>query len=118
MADHERIAVDFDKTLTEGEKSYVNEEPENPDEEMVQWVNEQYAEGNTIIIWTSRPWGAAPDTVARLTEWGVDWHGIRMEKGKADAYVDDKGTTPTGVRASGRKGRSEEATFERFRYSS
>ena len=33
--------------------------------------------------------------MARLTEWGVDWHGIRMEKGKADVYVDDKGTTPS-----------------------
>ncbi|UPW02049.1 hypothetical protein M0R88_08130 [Halorussus gelatinilyticus] len=94
MPDHERIAVDFDKTLTEGERSYIHEEPEDPDEEMVQWVNEQYAEDNTIIIWTARPWEAAQDTVARLTEWGVDWHGIRMEKGNADMYVDDKGTTP------------------------
>ena len=36
--------------------------------------------------------------MARLTEWGVDWHAIRMEKGNADMYVDmyvdDKGTTP------------------------
>ncbi|MFC4548738.1 MULTISPECIES: hypothetical protein [Halorussus] len=95
MSDQKRIAVDFDKTLTEGEKSYVNEEPENPDEEMVQWVNEKYAEDHTVIIWTARPWEAAQDTVARLTEWGVDWHGIRMEKGNADMYVDDKGTTPS-----------------------
>ncbi len=94
MPERERIAVDFDKTLTEGERSYIHEKPENPDEEMVQWVNEQYAEDHTIIIWTARPWEAAQDTVARLTEWGVDWHAIRMEKGNADMYVDDKGTTP------------------------
>ena len=95
MSDQQRIAVDFDKTLTEGDKSYVDETPEAPDEEMVQWVNKQYAENHTVIIWTARPWEAAQDTVARLTEWGVDWHGIRMEKGNADVYVDDKGTTPS-----------------------
>ena len=36
MPERKRIAVDFDKTLTKGEKSYVHEEPEDPDEEMVQ----------------------------------------------------------------------------------
>lgn len=92
--EHRRIAVDFDNTLTEGERGYVHEEPEEPDEEMVQWVNERYAEGETIIVWTARPWEKAPETVARLTEWGVDWHGIRMEKGNADMYVDDKGAVP------------------------
>ncbi|MBX0295024.1 hypothetical protein [Haloarcula nitratireducens] len=93
--DHDRIAVDFDNTLSAGERGYVDEEPEEPDEEMVQWVNERYAEGDTIIVWTARPWEAAARTVARLTEWGVDWHGIRMEKGNADVYVDDKGAVPS-----------------------
>ncbi|EMA40191.1 hypothetical protein [Halococcus hamelinensis] len=93
--DHTRIAVDFDKTLTAGEEGYITEEAEDPNEEMVEWVNYQYRKGNTIIIWTARPWEAAQETVARLTEWGIDWHGIRMEKGHADVYVDDKGTTPS-----------------------
>ena len=93
--EHTRIAVDFDRTLTGGEGSYITEEAEEPDEEMVEWVNYQYRRGHTIIIWTARPWEAAQETVARLTEWGVDWHGIRMEKGHADVYVDDRGTTPS-----------------------
>ncbi|KTG07952.1 hypothetical protein AUR64_01575 [Haloprofundus marisrubri] len=93
-ADHERIAVDFDKTLTKGGESYITSEAEEPDEEMVEWVNYQYRQGHTIIIWTARPWEAAQETVARLTEWGVDWHGIRMEKGHADLYVDDHATPP------------------------
>jgi hypothetical protein len=93
--EHQRIAVDFDKTLTAGEESYITEDPEEPDEEMLEWVNYQYRQGHTIIIWTARPWEAAQETVARLTEWGVDWHGLRMEKGHADVYVDDKGTTPS-----------------------
>ena len=89
-----RIAVDFDKTLTGGEESYITEAAEEAVEEMVEWVNYQYRRGHTIIVWTARPWEAAQETVARLTEWGVDWHGLRMEKGHADVYVDDKGTTP------------------------
>ncbi len=101
--EHQRIAVDFDKTLTKGEDSYITDDAEEPDEEMVEWVNYQYRQGHTIIVWTARPWEAAQETVARLTEWGVDWHGLRMEKGHADVYVDDKGTTP-----------SEELTKEGF----
>jgi hypothetical protein len=93
--EHQRIAVDFDKTLTKGEEEYITEQAEEPNEEMVEWVNYQYRQGHTIIVWTARPWEAAQETVARLTEWGVDWHGLRMEKGHADVYVDDKGSTPT-----------------------
>ncbi|ELZ30848.1 hypothetical protein C474_10316 [Halogeometricum pallidum JCM 14848] len=93
--EHQRIAVDFDKTLTKGEESYITKRAEEPDEEMVEWVNYQYRQGHTIIVWTARPWEAAQETVARLTEWGIDWHGLRMEKGHADVYVDDKGSTPS-----------------------
>jgi hypothetical protein len=89
---HTRIAVDFDHTLTSGESGPSGEDL--PDEEMVAWVNHQYDEDNTILIWTARSWDKAHETVARLTEWGVNWHGLRMEKGKADIYVDDKGSTP------------------------
>ncbi|MFC6724469.1 hypothetical protein ACFQE1_08795, partial [Halobium palmae] len=93
--DHMRIAVDFDDTLSEGEEDDFTERPPEPHEETVHWVNEQYRKGHTIIVWTARPWDSAAQTVARLTEWGVHWHGLRMEKGHADVYVDDKGTTPT-----------------------
>ena len=31
MADHDRIAVDFDRTLSEGEETYVTEDPERAD---------------------------------------------------------------------------------------
>ena len=94
MSEQRHIAVDFDATLTEGEEDDRTEEDPDPDEEMVHWVNEQYDAGHIIVVWTARPWDAANETVARLTEWGVKWHGIRMEKGYADVYVDDKGTTP------------------------
>ena len=38
----------------------------------MQWVNERYAEDDTVIIWTARSWEAASDTVVRLAEWSVD----------------------------------------------
>jgi hypothetical protein len=111
MSDQQHIAVDFDATLTQGEEDDRTTEAPDPDEEMVHWVNEQYDAGHTIIVWTARPWDAANQTVARLTEWGVKWHGIRMEKGYADVYVDDKGTTPREqLLDSGYDGDSEESS--------
>ena len=93
----ERLMVDFDKTLTAGEESYFTGGVEKPDEKMVAWVNEQYRSGATIIIWTSRPWSVAGETAARLTEWGVRFHGLFCEKGSADRYIDDKAYRPSEV---------------------
>jgi hypothetical protein len=97
-----RINVDFDKTLTTGEgAAYWEEGEDDPDEEMVEWVNEQYKSGHTIVIWTARPWSTAQQTVGMLTKWGVMWHGIRMEKGSADVYIDDKTVRPEEVGGNG-----------------
>jgi hypothetical protein len=87
-----RINVDFDKTLTTGEgPNYWQEEAmEHPDEDMVQWVNDKYHEGHIIIVWTARPWSQAPEVAAFLTRWGVEFNGIRCDKGGADIYIDDK----------------------------
>lgn len=94
----DRISVDFDKTLTDSDGgTYFTEERAEPNDAMVEWVNDQYKSGSTIIIHTARPWSVAPLTVGQLTEWGVRWHGIRMDKGSADLYVDDKSTTPVDV---------------------
>lgn len=94
-----RINIDFDKTLTTGEgAAYWEGGEDDPDEEMIEWVNEMYKDGNTIIIWTARPWSEAGQTVGMLTKWGVMWHAIRMEKGSADMYVDDKAVRPEEVK--------------------
>ncbi len=93
-----RIAVDFDKTLTDPDGgTYFTDEPTLPNEEMCEWVREQYQNGHTIIIHTARPWDVAGLTAAKLTEWGVPYHGLRMEKGSADVYVDDKAVPPEDV---------------------
>jgi len=88
--DHRRIAVDFDGTITTGDCRYWTGERPDPDERVCQWVREQYRDGHTIIVWTARPWREANRIAAHLVEWDVPYHGIRCNKGSADAYVDDK----------------------------
>lgn len=94
------IAVDFDKTLTTGEGTPWWEDgwEEVPDEEMVEWVNQKYREGNYIIIWTARPWRVANQVSSFLEKHGVRYHGIRCNKGAADTYIDDKTLRPEEVK--------------------
>ena len=70
---------------------------EYPDEEMIEWVNHQYHNGNVIIVWTARPWSQAGVVAGYLTMWGVEFNGIRCDKGGADMYVDDKSRRPEEV---------------------
>ena len=86
------LAVDFDGTLTNGQTAYWAGEREQPDTEVIERVIELYHEGWVVVVWTARPWSEASTVAARLTEWGVKYHGIRCEKGAADHYVDDKAT--------------------------
>ena len=85
-----RINIDFDNTLTQGDCQYWNDETPEPREEMVALAREAYNNGHFITIWTARQWGVANLVAARLTEWGVKYHGIRCNKGSADIYIDDK----------------------------
>lgn len=90
----ERLAVDFDNTLTQEGVRYWDGERAEPDEGVCEAVRRHYHSGGTVIVWTARPWSEASTIAARLTEWGVPYHGIRCEKGSADVYVDDKAKTP------------------------
>ncbi|MFB6177416.1 MAG: capsular biosynthesis protein [Halobaculum sp.] len=60
------------------------------DERTAEVVDELYSRGHTIIVWTARPWSVADETVGWLTANGIRYHGIRMEKGSSDVYLDDK----------------------------
>lgn len=91
------VAVDFDGTLTQGTAKYWAGEVEEPREEVLEWVREQYYNGAHVVIWTARPWSQASTIAARLTEWGVPYHGVRCEKGGADGYLDDKAARPGEV---------------------
>lgn len=85
-----RVLVDFDNTLTKDDVEYWNGEREEPDEAVCEATRQCYFAGNTIIVWTARPWREANTIAARLVEWDVPYHGIRCQKGSGDVYVDDK----------------------------
>jgi len=90
----ERVGVDFDNTLTADDVAYWDGERPEPNAQVCSAVRKRYYSGDTVIVWTARPWSEAHHIAAHLTEWGVPYHGIRAEKGSADIYVDDKAVPP------------------------
>jgi len=84
-----RIAVDVDGVLTKGDKKYW-EEMCDPNQEVIDKINDLYKQGHIIIIWTGRPWKSAPKLIGFLERYGVRYHGVMMGKGSADYYIDDK----------------------------
>lgn len=67
-----------------------------PYRQRIQYVNELYEDGNTIIIDTAR--GSTTginwrkETKRQLASWGVKYHKLRVgKKITADRYIDDKG---------------------------
>lgn len=88
------IGMDFDNTITTENVAYWNGEVEKPDEEVIDKLKRRYHSGWIVVVWTARPWSEASTIAARLTEWGIPYHGIRCEKGSADLYVDDKCVRP------------------------
>lgn len=91
--DPARVFVDVDRTLTtgDGDPWFVDDGlgPE-PNDRAIDLVNELYTNGHTIVVWTARPWSVADATAGWLTAHGVRYHGLRMEKGSGDVYLDDK----------------------------
>jgi len=85
---------DLDGTLcTNTNGDYNSAQPFN---DRIEYVNNLYNEGHTILIDTAR--GATTkidwysDTEKQLKEWGVLHHKLRVgEKLHADVFVDDKG---------------------------
>ncbi len=63
---------------------------DKPIEKNIQILKKQYYQGNIIIIWTARMWSDAPEVVSFLEKYQIPYHGLRMNKGGADKYYDDK----------------------------
>lgn len=96
------VAVDLDKTLTKEGRWFVEDEEIVPDEETIEKVmNQVYKQGHVLIIWTARPWNVAEETVAWLRKHSVRFHGLQMEKGSADVYIDDKALNVEDFREEG-----------------
>ena len=91
----ELIGVDFDKTLTDPNQDEWNPaDKQEPNQEVIETVREEYRSGKKIVIWTARKWREAPKVAGWLTIHEVPYHGLRCDKGGADRYVDDKTVTP------------------------
>lgn len=89
-----RVAVDFDGTITESNVAFWDGEQPEPDKEMIEWINQRYFAGDTVLIWTARDEGKRAQTERWLQEWGVRYHALVMDKVSADVYVDDKAARP------------------------
>lgn len=88
------IAVDFDNTLTKESGDPYKCGGEQPNEEMVEYVQYLKEEQNeNVIIWTARPWSHAEHIAGLCTMWGVQFNGLMCAKGGADCYLDDKAVT-------------------------
>lgn len=83
------ICVDMDGTLCEGEFWHIGNEP-TPIQKNIDFVNHLYQKGAHIIIWSARAPVFYPETHGWLISHQVKFHGIMMNKGGADLYIDDK----------------------------
>ena len=79
---------DVDGVLTNGEP-FWDAEP-TPNVKQIAKLKNLYRGGNIIIIHTARAWEYANDTVAWLIKNKIPFHGVMMQKGGADYYIDDK----------------------------
>ena len=90
------IAVDFDHTLTMDSGDPYRKGDEVPNEEMIEYVKHLKEDRHcAIVVWTARPWSHAAHVAGLLTMWGVPHNGLKMEKGGAEAYIDDKAVNHT-----------------------
>ncbi|KKK67932.1 hypothetical protein LCGC14_2949140, partial [marine sediment metagenome] len=91
------IRVDIDDTLCHGSAggNYVAARPRK---QMIEYVNNLYAQGHRIVIETYRGDTTGKDwrelTKNQLKSWGVRHHEIRMRKEHYDAAIDDKAVQP------------------------
>lgn len=80
-------AIDFDGTLTSPSVDYANPEPQYS---IIDKVRKLYYTGHIILIWSARTWREANILAAFLERYDVPYHGLRLNKGGADIYIDDK----------------------------
>lgn len=88
------INVDVDGVLTNGEIWW--EETPTVNREMRKFVQDAYYSCKyVIIIWSARLWRDTAKTVGWLIANEIPFHGVMMQKGPADVYIDDKCILPT-----------------------
>lgn len=86
------IYVDFDSTITtgQGDPWWVDSFDEQPNNSMINLVNNLYENNHTIIIYTARREEVREETEYFLNEWRVKYHALVMEKPGYDLLIDDR----------------------------
>jgi len=91
---------DFDGTLCTISNHYIDAKPIF---HMIDKVNDLYAKGNIIKIFTARGQATGIDykelTKRQLEDWDIRYHQLIMGKPSADLYIDDKSVTPNYFKA-------------------
>ena len=95
--DRHRIAVDIDGTITDGHSRWWDGNWGEPHEQAIDWVNQQYINGHTIMLHTARPESVRAGTEAWLADHGVRYHTLVMDKLSADMYVDNRGVPALAI---------------------
>lgn len=87
------IYVDIDETICTGGLKY-DYTLAKPIQENIDKINKLYDEGNIIYYWTARGsttgFNWRPTTEKQLSDWGVKYHQLRMNKPGYDILIDDK----------------------------
>lgn len=84
------FAIDLDGTLTKS-VAWPGDPPPEPHLDRIAKVNELYAQGHVVIIYTARREIMRAETVAWLHKHGVHYHQLDLgTKLAADHYIDDK----------------------------
>ena len=92
--DNKIYVFDLDGTLCETEGNFY--EKSKPITQRINYVNQLFEKGNTIIIDTARGCVSGKNwwyfTVEQLKTWGLKFHTLRTGvKFGADFFIDDKG---------------------------
>jgi hypothetical protein len=87
--------VDIDDTIcTRIDSANLNYENSKPLKERIEFINQLYDNGHTIVYWTARGTGTGIDwsktTKKQFSEWGVKYHELRFGKPIYDLFIDDK----------------------------
>ena len=90
------ILCDIDNTLTT-ETCWTEQDclKATPNYKIIDWINFQYYQQNTIIIYTARHESLRQATNYWLKKHEIRFHALRMNKIPCTILVDDKTITPT-----------------------
>lgn len=94
-SDWKLLAYDIDLTLTK-DVSWTAEDALKavPNPKIVQEINDAYAHGHIIILYTARRDALMSATFQWLKDHGIRFHGVNNQKLPADEYIDDKARQP------------------------